>query len=1005
MPRTTPDDWGANNRVYPPSSGKPGPRDPHYTPYMIAFGRAVAGHQYKRVVGIVGSQMGKALALDTRLPTPSGWTTMGDVQPGDVLFDENGQPCRVTAVSPVMENRDCYRVTFCDGSAIIADAAHRWTVMCRRAVGHKNEILTLTTSELIERGVLMGTGGARFSIPLAGALDLPEACLPLSPYLLGIWLGDGNSRAARITVGAQDLDAMLALMRAEGVEAVAKPDGNCWDVQLFGVDENGGRAAPRHAANVMGRLRRLGVLRNKHIPAQYLRASAAQRMALLQGLMDTDGGLDGETASFCSMHIALARQVVELACSLGFRPRLTRKVANNIASYVVRFYAYRDRAPFRLARKADACPDRNAPGSRPSLNESRFIRSIVKEASVPVKCVAIDTPTHLYLAGDHMVPTHNTDTFLDVIGQRLDQRPVPILYVGPTQAFVTDQFEPRVMALLDEAPTLARKVARGKASKKVRKLVAGVPLRLAHAGSSSALKSDPAGLALVDEYDELLANVKGQGDPLGLIEARGNTYSNFTTAIVSTPSVGLIETEVDPESGLEFWRNADNDDIKSPIWRLFQEGTRYHWAWPCPHCGEYFIPRFKNLRWPERSTPAQARRGAFLCCPANGCVIEEGEDGKTKALMNERGLFVAPGQHIADGRVEGEPPESPTWSMWASALASPFVTWGERAEAYLLAQDSGQEAMIQTAINAGFGECYALGGGADAPEWTAVRKRGADPELAATRPFEYRATPLMDFEGEPLAVAIGADVQKSSIYYVVRGFGVRGRSWLLDYGQLFGPTDADEVWEQLWSVIDTDYAGVLPSLCYVDSGFRPDKKNSGSEHRVYAFARKHSHVVRATKGHQTQATPIIQRLVEVTIAGQRAKTSMPLIHLNSDFFKSLVHSRIRLPDQAPDAWFLPANITDDYCQQIVSEVRTISPTGKPVWVVKSRNNHFLDCEAMVAAAGYQLRVHNLSDALAQRVVVKRPPEAAPERPPGPVPPPAPPRREPYLGQRPRGWLR
>ena len=59
MPRTTPDDWGARNRVYPPSSGKPGPRDPHYTPYMIAFGRAVAGHQYKRVVGIVGSQMGK----------------------------------------------------------------------------------------------------------------------------------------------------------------------------------------------------------------------------------------------------------------------------------------------------------------------------------------------------------------------------------------------------------------------------------------------------------------------------------------------------------------------------------------------------------------------------------------------------------------------------------------------------------------------------------------------------------------------------------------------------------------------------------------------------------------------------------------------------------------------------------------------------------------------------------------------------------------------------------
>ena len=121
-----------------------------------------------------------------------------------------------------------------------------------------------------------------------------------------------------------------------------------------------------------------------------------------------------------------------------------------------------------------------------------------------------------------------TESLLDLLGARLDQRPAPILYIGPIRDFLTDQFEPRLMNLLDEAETLSAKVVRGRRMKKTLKIVAGVPVRLAHAGSSAALKSSPAALALVDEYDEMLANVKGQGDPLGLVEARGETYADFT---------------------------------------------------------------------------------------------------------------------------------------------------------------------------------------------------------------------------------------------------------------------------------------------------------------------------------------------------------------------------------------------------------------------------------------------------------------------------------------------
>lgn len=597
-----------------------------------------------------------------------------------------------------------------------------------------------------------------------------------------------------------------------------------------------------------------------------------------------------------------------------------------------------------------------------------------------------------------------TDGMLDCIGSRLDQRPVPVLYVGPTREFVVDQFEPRVMQLLDEAPRLASKVLRGKAIKKTRKLVSGVPLRLAHAGSSSALKSDPAGLALVDEYDELLANVKGQGDPLGLVEARGFTYgSDFTTIIASTPSVGMVDYEVDANSGLEFWTAADPRDLTSPIWKLWQEGTRYHWAWPCPHCGEFFIPRFHHLRWPQHATPAQARRGAFLCCPANGCVIQD--DPEARDAMNRQGLLVAPGQSIVEGEVIGNPPDSPTWSMWASGLCSPFVSWGDRAEAYLLALASGDDAKIQTSVNAGFGECYS-GGLGDVPEWQMVKARAA--------PYKQGELP-----SDVAMLVAGVDIQKTSIFYVIRGYGARGQSWLIDYGQIMGHTDKDQVWGDLWNVLTRDYSGLRVLRAFIDSGFRPDKPEAGSEHRVYAFCRLYPQLARATKGHQTQEIPIILRKTDVTLAGTKIKKSLELIHLNSDFFKTMVHSRIRLADGMPEAWYLPEDITEDYCRQITSEARGMSPAGRPVWTRISRNNHFLDCEALAAAAGYQLRVQNISEEVVQRVSEARQDAAMvmagilppPSRPVHVAPPPNEgaarppvPSRQTYLEPRGRGWL-
>jgi phage terminase large subunit GpA-like protein len=539
-----------------------------------------------------------------------------------------------------------------------------------------------------------------------------------------------------------------------------------------------------------------------------------------------------------------------------------------------------------------------------------------------------------------------TDGMLDIIGERLDRRPAPILYVGPTRDFVIDQFHPRLEQLFVQARSLGAKLARGKRNKKTLKMIAGVTLRLAHGGSSSALKSDPAALALIDEYDEMLRNVRGQGDPLGLVEARGDTYANFTTAIASTPSRGAIEVEDDKDAGLAFWKRVPAGDIESQIWLLFQEGTMHHWAWPCPLCHKYFIPRFRNLHWPESATPAGARLSAWIECPH--CRQKITDDAKPG--MNARGVFVAPGQHVnTNGTVQGTSSDSPTLSFWVSGLASPFVSWGARAESYLLALESGDPEKLQTVYNAAFGELYAPGGGT-VPDWQAI--------MNLRLPYQPCEVPA-----GVIFLTAAVDVQKNRLIYVVRGWGARSTSWLIDYGEIWGPTDALEVWSQLDDLLSTRFGGLPIKVAFIDSGFRPGKIDQVPEHRVYEFCRTHQRFVFPTKGYDALASPLIRRRIEVSRQGGTLRYGLELVRLSTDWWKLWVHERLGWQSEQPGAFFLHERATEGYCRQLVSEARLKTPTGRPIWQRLSRENHFLDCEAMNAAAAFMMGAQRIGSAM------------------------------------------
>ena len=122
-------DWAdQNRRLSSEASAEPGHWRTSRAEYQRGIMDAISDPAAETVVIMSSAQVGKALALDTPLPTPDGWTTMGEVEVGDILFDETGAPCRVTGATDVMINRRCYRVRFSDGSSIIADADHLWAV-------------------------------------------------------------------------------------------------------------------------------------------------------------------------------------------------------------------------------------------------------------------------------------------------------------------------------------------------------------------------------------------------------------------------------------------------------------------------------------------------------------------------------------------------------------------------------------------------------------------------------------------------------------------------------------------------------------------------------------------------------------------------------------------------------------------------------------------------------------------------------------------------------------
>lgn len=360
-----------------------------------------------------GRRWGKALDIRTPILTTKGFKSLDKIKVGDKVFDETGNPVLVDYVSETYYDRECFKLTFDDKSEIIADANHDWVVETksyRKNVARNPHTAVkkhqLTTKQMSESLLIDRSDGGHetnYSIPVTQPLQLNSKTLPIDPYFLGLWLGDGNTNSVGITTVDQEvIDYLHKYAQELGLQVSVRESKEKTPVYAI---TNKGVGQANGKFSLQTKLRTLGVLGSKHIPKEYLLSSEVQRESLLMGLIDSDGyyGKNGRI-EYSTKLPRLAEDVAVLVASLGMKPNIIicdstiygRKVGKR---YRVKFSA--NRQVGLIERKSGVC-------KRKSDTSRRFIKSIVNVPSVPVKCLRVQNESHLFLAGKNLIPTHNT---------------------------------------------------------------------------------------------------------------------------------------------------------------------------------------------------------------------------------------------------------------------------------------------------------------------------------------------------------------------------------------------------------------------------------------------------------------------------------------------------------------------------------------------------------------------------------------------------------------------
>lgn len=346
--------------------------------------------------------IGKRQPTYSKIKTPTGWTTMGEVQVGDKVINRYGKTTKVTYKTPEV-TKPVYRITLSDGSSFDVDEDHNNIVWMYRK---KSRERVLTTKELLTKP-LFHTNPNRISprdpkrqytygIPLVEPVEMAHRIQKIDPYVMGIMLADGHFRTGVLSCHIDDMIETARELSTRG----------CNVRGMSPTSENGGRI---RLGTSMFKEYKACVFDKKYIPEEYMNGSIAQRLLLLQGLMDGDGSLTSNGGSkFFTSSKGLAEQVVELARSLGaisyIKAYDAHRKGEGKIDYVVIVNSRLN--PFKLGRKADKW--------KPTKKACRAITKIELIGEHPGHCIAVESDDHSYVTDNYTV-THNTTVFAEYL--------------------------------------------------------------------------------------------------------------------------------------------------------------------------------------------------------------------------------------------------------------------------------------------------------------------------------------------------------------------------------------------------------------------------------------------------------------------------------------------------------------------------------------------------------------------------------------------------------------
>lgn len=520
--------------------------------------------------------------------------------------------------------------------------------------------------------------------------------------------------------------------------------------------------------------------------------------------------------------------------------------------------------------------------------------------------------------------TGGTEALFNMLGYAIAEDPGTALYVMPTEQDIDAISAKRVKPMIDASPALAE-LRTGREADLRGKLFELMPMlvKFAWSNSASSLASVPCRYVLLDEVDKYPKFSGNEADPLSLARVRTSNYWNRKIVKNSTPTTadGYIHQE---------W--------------LVSSQERYHV--PCPHCSQYQPLAFGQVRWPEdERDPAKVEelRLAWYECVHCEKAIEE----SSRAQMLAEGVWCPDGCTVTPaGKIKGKLPSRRHRGFHLSKLYSPWVSWSQTAAEFLRSKDDVRKLM--NFVNSWLGEIWS------------ERSRQTTPAHVESAIAGYERGTVPDDRIRVLTA--GVDVQQGSFWFVIRGWGARDRSWLVDYGQV-------GTWEELdKKLFGTGYKrprgdSLSVRLACVDSGYRAPE--------VYDFCRERIEVARPIKGQQamtaapTRATPL-----DKDVRGRGISDGLMLWNLDTTFFKDklarLMHAGME--EGSERVWFVPDGVGSEYKTQVTAEHKIQERnrrTGqiKTVWRVKpgSGANHLGDCEVYAAAAAEMMHVFLWTD--------------------------------------------